>query len=324
MTAGFLAGTSLPMAAESQASDAVLMVRPAAFGFNPETAATNVFAAAVANECALAAAAEFDRAAERLAGAGVEVVVLQDSPEPAKPDAAFPNNWVSFHGDGRVVLYPMAVPSRRNERRADALLDLLATRGFKVSELVDLSGQEECGQVLEGTGSLVLDRPRQRAYAALGPRTDRNALAEFERRLGYSTFAFDAADRYGRPIYHTNVMMSLGTRFAMLCTEAVAEDQRKRLVDDIEATGRTIIAADYWQLRGFACNLLELRSSSGDPLIALSASARASLRRDQIATLERLGGELVDAAIPTIEAVGGGSLRCMLADVHLPRVSPAI
>jgi hypothetical protein len=304
---------------ERQSSDAVLMVRPAAFGFNPETAATNVFAAAIADECAQAALAEFDSATARLASAGVEVVVLDDSPEPAKPDAAFPNNWVSFHGDGRLVLYPMAAPTRRLERRADALVELLSARGFDVRDIIDLSGHEQSGRFLEGTGSLVLDRPNRRAYAALGPRTDRDALTEFEQRLGYSTLVFDAADRSGRPIYHSNVLLSLGTRFALLCPGVVPPGQRQALIDDIEATGRTIIQVDYEQLRGFACNVIELRSSAGEPLVALSASAKASLRADQIAILERLGGPLVEVAIPTIEVVGGGSLRCMIADVHLPR-----
>ncbi len=304
---------------ERQSSDAVLMVRPAAFGFNPETAATNVFAAAVADECAQAALAEFDSAAERLASAGVQVVVLDDSPEPAKPDAAFPNNWVSFHGDGTLVLYPMAAATRRLERRVDALVELLSERGFETTEVIDLSSHERSGRFLEGTGSLVLDRPNRRAYAALGPRTDADATAEFEQRVGYSTFFFDAADRSGRPIYHSNVLLSLGTRFAILCPDVVPPGQRQALLDDLQAGGRTIIPVDYGQLRGFACNMIELRSSAGEPLVALSASAKASLRADQLATLERLGGQLVEVAIPTIEAVGGGSLRCMIADIHLPR-----
>ncbi len=309
------------MGGESQSSDAVLMVRPAAFGFNPETAATNVFAAAVATECAVAALAEFDGAVEQLSDAGVDVLVLDDSPEPAKPDAVFPNNWVSFHGDGTLALYPMAAATRRLERRLDPLMELLAKRGFDVARVVDLSAAEETGHFLEGTGSLILDRPGRRAYAALGPRTDRQALAEFESRLGYSTFTFDAADAMGRPVYHTNVMMSLGTRFAMLCLDVVSPGQRQALADDVVASGRSIIEVNSKQLRCFACNLIELRAANGEPLVALSAAARACLRVDQFATLERLGGQLIDIAIPTIEAVSGGSLRCMIADIHLPKSS---
>ncbi|MEJ7775832.1 MAG: arginine deiminase-related protein [Sphingomicrobium sp.] len=309
------------MGEDSQSSDAVLMVRPAAFGFNPETAATNVFAAAVATECAVAALAEFDRAAERLCAAGVDVLVLEDLPDPAKPDAAFPNNWVSFHADGTLALYPMAAPTRRLERRVEPLVKLLEARGFAIRRLIDLSAHEKSDRFLEGTGSLVLNRPGRRAYAALGPRTDRQALAEFDRRLGYSTFTFDAADATGRPVYHTNVMMSLGTRFAMLCLDVVAPGQRQALADDIEAGGRSIIEVDYEQLRCFACNIIELRTPTGKPLVALSAASKDCLRADQLGTLERLGGQLVDIAIPTIEAVSGGSLRCMIADIHSPRVS---
>lgn len=311
------------MNSDSQASDAVLMVRPVAFGFNPETATTNVFAAAAASECAQAALAEFDRAAGRLSAAGVEVVVLEDSPGPAKPDAVFPNNWVSFHADGTMVLYPMAAETRRLERRVEALLELLSARGFDPGKLIDLSAHEQTGRFLEGTGSLVLDRPRRRAYAALGPRTDGEALAEFDRRLGYSTFTFDAADAKGRPIYHTNVLLSLGSRFAMLCAEVIPPDQRQALIEDIEGSGRNIIRVNYRQLRNFACNVIELRSVRGEPLVALSAAANASLRPDQLSALEQLGGKLVDIAIPTIEAVGGGSLRCMIADIHLPRTAAA-
>lgn len=310
------------MGGDSQSSDAVLMVRPAAFGFNPETAATNVFAAAVATECAAAALAEFDGTVKRLSSAGVNVLVLDDSPDPAKPDAAFPNNWVSFHADGMLALYPMAAPTRRLERRVEPLVKLLEARGFAMRRLIDLSAHEKSDRFLEGTGSLVLDRPGRRGYAALGPRTDRQALAEFGSRLGYSTFTFDAADATGRPVYHTNVMMSLGTRFAMLCLDVVGPGQRQALADDIEAGGRTIIEVDYEQLRCFACNIIELRTPTGKPLVALSAASKACLRADQLGTLERLGGQLVDIAIPTIEAVSGGSLRCMIADVHLPRTNP--
>jgi hypothetical protein len=313
-----------PMIAETQSSNAVLMVRPAAFGFNPETAATNLFAAAVAGECAEAALAEFDRAERRLAGARVEVLVLDDTADPAKPDSAFPNNWVSFHADGRLVLYPMSAPSRRLERRPEALAGLLEDRGFAVGKIVDLTAHEQSGRFLEGTGSMVLDRVGRRAYAALGPRTHAEPLAEFADRLGYSVCAFEAADRSGRPIYHTNVLLSLGTRFALLCADALEPARGEALIADIEAGGRTVIPVDYDQMRGFACNVIELRGAAGEPLVALSASARASLRPDQLAMLERLGGALVDIAIPTIEAVGGGSLRCMIADIHLPRRQPRL
>jgi hypothetical protein len=310
------------MSGDAQTSGTVLMVRPAAFGFHAEAALSNAFATKPASEAAEAAIREFDRLAGELARAGVEVLMLEDSGNPGKPDAIFPNNWVSFHEDGTLVLYPMATEARRLERNVDGLTMLLSNAGLEVRNTVDLSFHERHGHFLEGTGSLVLDRPQRRAYATLGPRTHANVIADFDDRLDYSTLLFDARDRSGRPIYHTNVLMSLGTNFAVLCIEAVAEDYRELLAAEIRAGGRTLIEVDYEQMRQFACNLIELRGSGG-PLIALSSAARRSFRPEQLRMLEGFG-ELVDADIPTIEAVGGGSVRCMIADVHLPRADAAM
>ncbi len=303
-----------------QTSNAVLMVRPAAFGFNAETAATNAFASGAADaQVARLATREFDALSRRLCDAGVQVCIFEDSPGPARPDAAFPNNWVSFHADGTIVLYPMAAPTRRLERRLEPLLGLLASHGFHIGPTIDLTGCEEENRFLEGTGSLVLDRPRRRAYAALGPRTDAEVIAEFDARLGYSTLVFDAADRNGRPIYHTNVLLSLGTRFALLCVEAVVPDQRHVLIEQIEESGRTVIPVDYEQMRRFTCNAIELENKRGERVLAMSSTARSGFGPDQLRALETLGGEVIDAEIPTIERVGGGSVRCMIADIHLPR-----
>jgi hypothetical protein len=303
---------------EEQSTGAVLLVRPAAFGFNAEAAKSNVFAHD-AREAGgeRRAQAEFDRLATKLSAGGVEVLVLEDSAEPAKPDAVFPNNWVSFHADGTMALYPMATEPRRLERRVEEVRALVENAGFRVSQVIDLSLHEEQRQVLEGTGSLVLDRPRRRSYASLGPRTSAEAIADFDRQLGYSTFAFDARDPGGRPIYHTNVLLSLGTRFAVLCLEAVALEQRASLVAEIEESGRKIVELSFAQLRRFGCNLLELKGKQG-PVIAMSEKARSNLRPDQLRALEGFG-ELLAVDIPTIEAVGGGSVRCMIAEVHLPR-----
>jgi hypothetical protein len=304
---------------EEQSAGAVLLVRPAAFGFNAEAAESNVFAHE-AREPGFErrAQAEFDRLANQLSKAGLEVLVLDDTTDPAKPDAVFPNNWVSFHADGTIVLYPMATAPRRIERRAGEVRALVEKARFQVSRVVDLSSHEEQGHFLEGTGSLVLDRPRRRSYASPGPRTFAEAIADFDRQLGYSTFVFDARDPGGRPIYHTNVLLSLGTCFAVVCLEAVAPEHRAPLVAEIEESGRSIVELSFAQLRRFGCNLLELRSSSGDPIIAMSEKARSNLQSDQISTLEGFG-ELLSVDIPTIEAVGGGSVRCMIAEVHLPR-----
>ena len=302
---------------DSQASRSVLLVRPASFGFNPETAASNAFANAAGENAAVAVLREFDAVAQRLIGAGVEVLVLEDAPDPPKPDAIFPNNWVSFHADGTMVLYPIESPTRRREREPERLATLLRESGFDIRRTVDLSHHERHGRFLEGTGSLVLDRPGRRAFANLSPRTDPHVIADFDDRMDYATLLFDARDRSGRPIYHTNVLLSLGARFAVICAEAVAEEYRAVLIDEIEAAGRTVIEVDFEQLRSFACNVIELEGASG-PLIAISAAARGSLRPDQLKRLESFG-ELLDVAIPTIESVGGGSIRCMIADIHLPR-----
>ena len=306
------------MSRDPQTSNSVLMVRPASFGFHAEAAESNAFAS-VGDDGDLQrrVLAEFDGLAERLSDAGVELVILEDSAEPAKPDAIFPNNWVSFHPDGTMVLYPMATAARRLERNADCVRELLASSGFEVRNLVDLSFHERNGHYLEGTGSLILDRPERRAYANMSPRTDAHVIADFDDRLDYSTFLFEAHDRSGQPIYHTNVLLSLGTKFAVLCADAVPEESRQLLIDEIETSGRTVIQVDYEQLRQFACNLIELKGRDR-PVIALSAAAQASFRPDQLKMLERVG-DLIAAPIPTIEAVGGGSVRCMIADVHLPR-----
>lgn len=304
------------MSEDAQTSGTVLMVRPKSFGFHAEAARSNVFASD-SNADLDAAVREFDGVVDALTKAGVEVLLLDDSADPAKPDAVFPNNWVTFHADGTMVLYPMANEARRLERNPEALTRLLQSEGFEIRQVIDLSFHERHGHFLEGTGSLVLDRVRRRAFANLSPRTDAAVIADFDDRLDYSTLIFDARDRSGRPIYHTNVALSFGARFAMLCTEAIASDFRELLIGEIEADGRTLIEVEYEQMRQFACNLIELRGRDG-PVIALSSAALRSYRPDQRRVLEGFG-ELVEADIPTIEAVGGGSVRCMITDIHLPR-----
>jgi len=302
---------------EAQTSGTVLMVRPKRFGFHAEAAQSNVFASDDRGADLDAALREFDSVVEALQRAGVEVLLLDDTPNPPKPDAIFPNNWITFHADGTMVLYPMATAARRLERNPEALRQLLEANGFEVRKVVDLSFHERHGHFLEGTGSLVLDRPRRRAFANLSPRTDAAVIADFDDRLDYSTLVFEANDRAGRPIYHTNVALSFGSRFAVLCTDAVAPEFRDLLIGEIEAGGRTVIEVDYDQMGSFACNLIELKGRAA-PVIALSSASLRSYRPEQRRTLERFG-ELVAADIPTIEAVGGGSVRCMITDVHLPR-----
>ena len=306
------------MSRGSQTSNSVLLVRPASFGFHAEAAASNAFANSADGDVQAKALAEFEGLARRLSQARVNTLILEDTPDPPKPDAVFPNNWVSFHSDGTIVLYPMATASRRLERNLDAMTSLLSSSGFEVRRVIDLTAHEQQEHFLEGTGSVILDRPRRQAYASLSLRTDRDAIAEFDEELDYSTMVFEAADASGRPIYHTNVLMSLGTRFGVLCTEAVAPGARAALIAEIEASGRALIQVDYEQMGRFACNLIELKNRDGDPVIALSAAALEAFRPEQVRMLESFG-ELAAVPIPTIEGVGGGSVRCMIADVHLPR-----
>jgi hypothetical protein len=294
------------------------MVRPANFGFNPQTAASNVFQRTSDGEIHGLALREFDRLAESLQRAGVTVIVVRDTPEPVKPDAIFPNNWVSFHADGTVVLYPMLAPNRRVERREDVFGEVLAAGGFRTSRTVDLSDHENHGQYLEGTGSLVLDRVRHVAYANISARTDLDVLGDFAQQLDYDLATFESTDEAGRPIYHTNVMMAVGTGFAVICSESIADRNRRLAVHaTLEAAGREIVEIGFAQMHAFAGNLLEL-SPPESRAIALSTTAWQSLDAGQRRALER-HGDIVAADIPVIERHGGGGVRCMLAEVHLPR-----
>ena len=307
-------------AAERQASGTVLMVRPAHFAANAETAGSNFFQSGAAADDAVAERArrELDALATSLAAAGVRVIELAGAAHDALPDEVFPNNWLSLHADGTAVLYPLLAPNRRRERRAN-VLDLLRGEGvFAPRRVLDLTPLERDGVYLEGTGSLVLDRVRRVAYACLSARTHPQALADFGRALDYELVPFAAADRNGRAIYHTNVLLSIGTRFAVLCSAAVAAPQRAALVERLVASGREVIDLTFEQLHAFAGNVLELEGRGG-PVIALSKTALESLTAAQKKTLEGYG-ELVAADIGTIERCGGGSVRCMLAEVPLVTV----
>lgn len=299
------------------------MIRPASFAGNVQTAASNRFqqipATASGDSSQAAALAEFDRLANALQRAGVDVHVFEDTPEPHTPDSIFPNNWVSFHADGVVVLYPMLAPNRRLERRMDIVEALNVSEGFHITRTIDLTHREAEEKFLEGTGSLVLDRINRIAYACLSPRTDMDVLGEFAQRLDYDIAAFEAFDAGGAAIYHTNVLMSVGARFAAICSECIESGRRAAVVDMLQSSGRAIVDLSLAQMHNFAGNMLELRTQAGSPVVAMSDAARASLDASQIATLERSAGQIVASPIPTIERLGGGSVRCMIAEVHLPR-----
>ena len=304
---------------EPQSAADVLMVRPANFCANAQTMASNRFqrASDAFQRVHAQALDEFDALAVALRHAGVRVHVVEDTPVPQKPDAIFPNNWFSSHVDGTVVLYPMLAPNRRPERRRD-ILDLLDQRsGFDLRRVIDLSTYEREERYLEGTGSLVLDRCNRVAYACHSPRTDAALLAEFARQMDYEIVAFDAGDESGQPIYHTNVLLSIGTDAAVVCTESIRSDQRRHVADALRATGHRLVEITHSQMHNFAANAMELTTSSGNRVLALSARAAASLTKRQTALLNDWCGAFVTTPIPTVETFGGGSVRCMLAEVAM-------
>jgi hypothetical protein len=304
-----------------QSTSVVLMVRPAHFLSNPETAMSNVFQVKHGAEATdnTRAVAEFDGLVESLRGAGVEVLVIEDTDEPIKPDAVFPNNWVSFHADGRVVLYPMMAPSRRLERRPEVLDHLRTDLGFDVREILDLSGHEASQQFLEGTGSMVLDRENRLAYACLSPRTHLQAAADFAQRMGYEMVLFEAVDGQGNAIYHTNVMLCVGTRLAVVCAEAISgEEVRVAVLRRLRETGHELVIISLDQMNAFAGNMLEVLGDAGKGRLLMSARACASLSAGQVATIKKYLEPLV-VPVPYIEDCAGGSVRCMVAEVFLPR-----
>lgn len=301
------------------------MIRPAAFDYNPETAATNRMQkpAEGAPESGQAQAlAEFDHFTQALQSEGISVCVVDDIPAPPKPDAVFPNNWVSFHEDGTVVLYPMQAESRRRERRPEVVDAVVQRLGFKVSRVVDLTKHEQEGRFLEGTGSLVLDHCNRVAYACASPRTHPVVIEEWAHELGYEAIVFDAFDRGGVPYYHTNVMMCVASRMAVLGTCAMSADDRDRVIERLEMTGRDVIEIHYDEIEQFAGNMLELASwdeALGDcRLLIMSETARRAIRTDVYARLSASTDCVLAIPVPTIERLGGGSVRCMLAEVYLP------
>ena len=305
-----------------QAASAVLMIRPAAFGYNPETAASNRFQrddGGAATERAAAGRAEFDRLCAALQAEGVEVCVVEDTPVPPKPDALFPNNWVSFHEDGTAVLYPLLGPSRRLERRDDVVPQVVAQLGYPLRRILDLTHHETHGRFLEGTGSLVFDRVERRAFACRSPRTDADVAAQWARELDYELVLFDARGPDGAPPYHTNVMLWIGTHCAGVCAEAIATADRARVLAALGSGGRDVVPLSLDAIAHFAGNMLELGTwdeALGDAtVLVMSARARAALDPATWARLRAHVDGVLAVPVPTIETCGGGSVRCMLAEV---------
>jgi hypothetical protein len=317
-------GSPIPKAAapRQQCADAVLMVRPAAFGYNLETAATNTFQQRQGPKAAGVAAqarAEFEQLLRALVSEGVSVCAVDDRTPPARPDAVFPNNWLSFHEDGTLVLYPMQSASRRPERREEVMEAVVLELGFTVARKLDLTHHEAQGKFLEGTGSLVLDHVERVAYACLSPRTHPELVAQWARELQYEAVTFSATNRAGVPLYHTNVMMCIGARVVVIGTQTIAPSDRERVLARLRASGREIIEIGHTEIEQFAGNMLELGTwdeALGDSrVLVMSESARRALAPEVFAQLSGCTDTVLAVPVPTIETLGGGSVRCMLAEV---------
>jgi len=301
----------------SQTTHHLLMIRPVDFKFNEQTAANNKFqVASTESDTQTQALNEFDGFVEMLRKNGVGVTVVDDTLQPETPDSIFPNNWVSFHDDGSIYLYPMFSENRRLERRKDILEGLKDK--FEVNHISDLSFYEMQYAFLEGTGSMVLDRVNKIAYACLSVRTDQEVLDNFCMLTGYTPVSFQAVDSTNFPIYHTNVMMCIGDRFAVICLDSIRnEEERLAVLLRLTNSGKTIIEITLDQMNHFAGNMLQVSNRDGESLLVMSEQAFLSLNDEQVTTLEQFS-RIIYAPIYTIEKNGGGSARCMLAEIHLP------
>jgi hypothetical protein len=305
----------------TQSTNSVLMVRPCRFYPNPETAADNAFQARL--DCAVDALStlarkEFDAAVRTLRAVGLNVHVFADTAEPEKPDAVFPNNWISTHHDGRIALFPMYSALRRRERRQDIVGEL--RKDYRVNEVIDYSAFEEQGRCLEGTGSLVLDHLNKIAYVSLSNRSNPKVIRRFAEDFSYEPVTFTSIGCDGQPIYHTNVMMCIGTAFALVGLDTIRNKaERQQMRARLERSAKDIVELSLDQIANFAGNAIELHDTHGEKLLVLSDRAIRALTEEQCARLTR-SVRLVPLKLPTIE-LGGGSARCMIATIHLaPRL----
>jgi len=307
---------------KNQITSNILMIRPVNFNFNEETATNNYYQKVIedltpeqAQELALK---EFDTFVEKLRSHGINIIVMEDTPEPYTPDSVFPNNWISFHEDGLVGLYPMFAPSRRGERRPDILNQLASD--FEVFDIIDFTELEANSQYLEGTGSMILDRPNNIVYAALSERTHAPVLEEFCEKFDYTSINFIANQTVNGqrvPIYHTNVMMCVAEDFAIICAESLDnEAEKERVFNSLIKTGKEIIEISEEQVNSFAGNMLQVCNKEGNKYLIMSSSAYHSMGKDQIKKIENYC-PIIHSSLDIIEACGGGSARCMMAEVFL-------
>jgi hypothetical protein len=309
----------------NQTTNSILMIRPVAFRMNEQTAVNNYYQKVLdglSKETVNAKAQEeFDAFVQKLRIVGVNVIVVEDTLNPDTPDSIFPNNWISFHENGDVVLYPMFAENRREERRED-ILDILEENEFVINEIMDYTSAEEDGFYLEGTGSILLDRENGKAYCALSPRADEELFIEFCEDFEYSPVIFEAFQTVNgerKLIYHTNVMMCIGDTFAVICADCIDDKkERKMVLDSLKADGKEIILITEAQVNSFAGNMLEVKGTDDRRYLVMSQSAHQSLTKKQIAQIEE-HITILSSSLDTIEACGGGSARCMMAEIFLPR-----
>ncbi len=309
----------------NQTTNSILMIRPVAFRMNEQTAVNNYYQKVLDHLLPATVNAkaqeEFDAFVKKLQAVGVNVIVVDDTLNPDTPDSIFPNNWISFHENGDVVLYPMFAENRREERRED-VLDILEENGFVINEIMDYTSAEADGFYLEGTGSIVLDRENGKAYCALSPRADEELFIEFCEDFEYSPILFEAfqtVDGERKLIYHTNVMMCIGDTFAVICADCIDDKkERKMVLDSLRGDEKEIILISEAQVNNFAGNMLEVLGADDRRYLVMSSSAHQSLTKKQIAQLKE-HVTIVSSSLDTIEACGGGSARCMMAEIFLPR-----
>lgn len=308
-----------------QTTNSILMIRPVAFRMNEQTAVNNYYQKVLDGLLPATvnakAQAEFDAFVEKLRNVGVDVTVVEDTLDPDTPDSIFPNNWISFHQNAEVVLYPMFAENRRAERRED-ILEILEDKGFRIDSINDYTEAENDGYFLEGTGSILLDRKNQKAYCALSPRADEELFIEFCEDYDLAPVIFEAFQTVNgerKLIYHTNVIMCLGETFAVICADCIDDKkERKMVLDNLKEDGKEVILITEEQVNNFAGNMLEVKGAEDKRYVVMSTSAHQSLTPKQIAQLEK-HAEILSSSLDTIEACGGGSARCMMAEIFLPK-----
>lgn len=298
------------------------MIEPIAFGYNAETAKNNYFQVEqTGSDIQSKALAEFNTFVGKLRGKGINVITIKDTLDPHTPDSIFPNNWVSFHKDGKVVLYPMFASNRRVERRED-ILESIENLGFEIDEIDDWSFSETQGHFLEGTGSMIFDHDNKIAYGSISLRLDEKLFREFCTKYGFTPVVFHSYQTVGTerlPIYHTNVMMCVADRFVVICLDCIDDElEREKVIETIKNSGKEIVEISEEQMQQFAGNMLQVQNKDGEKFLVMSQTAYQSLTHEQVAAIEKYC-EIIYSDLNTIEVNGGGSARCMLAEVFLPK-----